>query len=273
MAILSFLFCLHVFHFIPNNFFPPSFFQLCYQFRPDLRIWEIVFFRCGHCKAPFESEIEVKRHFRQVHSDKPPPPPKSPSTSPPKKPKKKVCEECGVATYALKNHILAFHSDKIFKCDECGKIYNSPYLLKGHINNVSLDQFQSILGPFKVQFKSISVLYFNYFFFLIFRSILKFPVRCAAKWSAKANSITTCNKNTCRPVRKSTNVTIVAKVSVKQVGCAITSTCTLVKSLTNVDFATLDLQALATKQRMNEVIWDWNEKVPDQHQPKIHFLL
>ena len=112
------------------------------------------------------------------------------------------------------------------------------------------------LGPFKVQFKSISVLYFNYFFFLIFRSILKFPVRCAAKWSAKANSITTCNKNTCRPVRKSTNVTIVAKVSVKQVGCAITSTCTLVKSLTNVDFATLDLQALATKQRMNEVIWD-----------------
>ena len=100
-----------------------------------------LFFRCGHCKAPFESEIEVKRHFRQVHSDRPPPPPKCPSTSPPKKPKKKVCEECGVATYALKNHILAFHSDKIFKCDECGKIYNSPYLLKGHINNVSLFYF------------------------------------------------------------------------------------------------------------------------------------
>jgi len=103
-------------------------------------------YRCGHCKAPFESEIEVKRHFRQVHSDKPPPPPKSPSTSPPKKPKKKVCEECGVATYALKNHILAFHSDKIFKCDECGKIYNSPYLLKGHINNVHIKVPCSMCG-------------------------------------------------------------------------------------------------------------------------------
>merc|ERR1712062_795939 len=67
-------------------------------------------------------------------------------TSPPKKPKKKVCEECGVATYALKNHILAFHSDKIFKCDECGKIYNSPYLLKGHINNVHIKVPCSMCG-------------------------------------------------------------------------------------------------------------------------------
>ena len=98
-------------------------------------------FRCGHCKAQFESEIEVKRHFRQVHSDKPPPPPRAPSQAQPKKPKKKVCDECGVSTYALKNHILAFHSDKIFKCEECNKIYNSPYLLKGHINNVSFNLF------------------------------------------------------------------------------------------------------------------------------------
>ena len=93
-------------------------------------------YRCGHCKAQFESEIEVKRHYRQVHSGKPPPVRNPPATPP--KPKKKVCEECGVSTYALKNHILAAHSDHIAKCEECGKVFKSPYLLKGHINNVSL---------------------------------------------------------------------------------------------------------------------------------------
>lgn len=88
-------------------------------------------YRCGHCLDLFDSEKEVKRHYRHIHLGRPLPKGKKPY-----RPKRKVCEECGVAVYGLSNHMDSVHGNGQVPCNECKKVFRSSMLLKGHINKV-----------------------------------------------------------------------------------------------------------------------------------------
>ena len=92
-------------------------------------------FKCGHCKAVFEDEKEMKSHVSFIHKGraikKKEPKPKAPLP-----PADKVCEECGKHVRNLSGHMMLVHQNLEMPCPHCHLRFKNKYSVQSHIQTM-----------------------------------------------------------------------------------------------------------------------------------------